>query len=81
MEISGGKSRTVFNCRQMSGIIFKKQTSKKVKNSKKFTSDKVVIILKAMAFFNLSTKNSNRGRELYTSHLLGHSLFSAVAWQ
>ena len=72
-----------FDCRQMSGIIFKNQTmySKKVKNSKKFTSDKVVIILKAMAFFNLSTKNSNRGRELYTSHLLGHSLFSAVAWQ
>ena len=25
---------------------------------------KVVIILKAMAFLNLSTKNSNRGREL-----------------
>ena len=28
---------------------------------------KVVIILKAMAFLKLSTKNSNRGRELYTS--------------
>ena len=26
--------------------------------------NKVVIILKAMAFLNLSTKNSNRGREL-----------------
>ena len=33
-------------------------------------SGKVVIILKAMAFLNLSAKNSNRGREFYTSHLL-----------
>jgi hypothetical protein len=28
-------------------------------------SDKVVIILKAIAALNLSTKNSNRGREIY----------------
>ena len=35
---------------------------------------KVVIILKAMAFLNLSTKNSNRGRENYLAMIRSRSV-------
>ena len=35
---------------------------------------KVVIILKAMAALNLSTKNSNRGREIYLAMMAKNSL-------
>ena len=35
---------------------------------------KVVIMLKAMAFLNLSTKNSNRGRENYLAMIRSRSV-------
>ena len=38
------------------------------------TCSKVVIILKAMAFLNLSTKNSNRGRENYLPMIRSRSV-------
>ena len=38
------------------------------------SNSKVVIMLKAMAFLNLSTKNSNRGRENYLAMIRSRSV-------
>ena len=40
----------------------------------KLQAGKVVIMLKAMAFLNLSTKNSNRGRKNYLAMIRSRSV-------